>query len=201
MSVLTICSCYLRIKDQLGNAYSSAELVFEPRKSQVNSGDALYLSKPKRATVVPAKTIQDITYFSVSPSPLTPVTVTYTGGGTAGSEIVTVTGTDISVQIQSGVSTATQIKTAVAASTAAAAVLTPVITGTAGNTQTTVSATTLSDDYALLALAETTTNSQQSIFILNWNDGNNYSSIIFDPIQIPNQSAVDLSTILTVSRG
>lgn len=38
------------------------------------------------------------------------VSVTYTGGGTAGSEVVSVVGYAISVQIQSGVSTAGQIK-------------------------------------------------------------------------------------------
>jgi len=52
-----------------------------------------------------------------------------------------------------------------------------------------------------MILAETTTDAQQVIFQLNWNDGSNYNSIIFDPIQIPNQASVDLSTILTVSRG
>lgn len=106
---LTICTCTLNIKDQLGNAYSTAELVMEPRKSQVNISDALYLGKPVRATAV------------------------------------------------AGVCT--------------------------------------------LALSETTTNNQQVIFTLNWNDGSNYNSIIFDPIKIPNQASVDLSTLLTVSRG
>lgn len=41
------------------------------------------------------------------------VTVTYTGGGTAGSEVVSVVGYTISVQIQSGVSTAGQIRKAI----------------------------------------------------------------------------------------
>jgi hypothetical protein len=106
---LTICTCTLTIKDQLGAAYSTAELVFEPRKSQVNTGDAIYINKPQRATAV------------------------------------------------AGVCT--------------------------------------------LALSETTTNNQQCIFTLNWNDGSNYNSIVFDPVLIPNQASVDLSTLLTVSRG
>lgn len=106
---LVICTCTLNIKDQLGNAYSTAELVFEPRKSQVNSGDAIYLNKPQRVSAV------------------------------------------------NGVCT--------------------------------------------ISLAETTTNNQQCIFTLNWNDGSNYNSIVFDPVKIPNQASVDLSTILTVSRG
>lgn len=107
---LTICTCTLKVKDQLGAAYITAELVAETRKSQVNTADAVYINKPKRATA-------------------------------NGSGVCT------------------------------------------------------------LALSETTTNSQQMVFTLNWNDGSNYGSIIFDPILIPNTSAVDLSTLLTVSRG
>lgn len=107
---LTLCTCTLNVKDQLGNAYSTAELVFEPRKSQVNSGDAVYINKPQKVTA-------------------------------NGSGVCT------------------------------------------------------------LVLAETTTNNQQCIFTLNWNDGSNYNSVVFDPIKIPNQSSVDLSTLLTVSRG
>lgn len=106
---LTICICTLNVKDQTGAAYSTAELVMEPRKSQVNTGDAVYLSKPQRVTAI------------------------------------------------AGVCT--------------------------------------------LSLSETTTNNQQVIFTLNWNDGSNYNSIIFDPIKIPNQASLDLSTLLTVSRG
>lgn len=110
MSALTICTCTLTVKDQLGANFSSAELIMEPRKSQVNSGDAVYLSKPQRATAV------------------------------------------------AGVCT--------------------------------------------LALSETTTNNQQVIFTLNYDiAGTNSGSIIFDPIKIPNQASLDLSTLLTVSRG
>lgn len=110
MAALQICTCTLNIKDQLGNAVSYAELVMEPRKSQVHSGDALYLSRAQRATAV------------------------------------------------AGVCT--------------------------------------------LALSETTTDNQQVVFTLNWNDSDkNYGSIIFDPIKIPAQSTLDLSTVLTVSRG
>lgn len=106
---LTICTCTLNIKDMLRAAYSTAELVWEPRKSMVDSGTGLYISKPQRASAV------------------------------------------------AGVCT--------------------------------------------LALVETTTDSVNGIFTLNWNDGSNYNSIIFDPIMIPNQASVDLSTLLTISRG
>lgn len=52
------------------------------------------------------------------------ITLAFTGGGTNGSEVVTVIGNAISIQIQSGVSSANQVKTAydlVAAATALAA--------------------------------------------------------------------------------
>lgn len=51
------------------------------------------------------------------------ITVAYTSGGTAGSEAVTVTGSAISVQIATGVSTEAQIAAAVNGSTAAAALV------------------------------------------------------------------------------
>jgi hypothetical protein len=66
------------------------------------------------------------------------ITLTYTTGGTAGAEVVTVVDTDISVQIQSTVSTITQVRTAINASPAAAALVTA--TGTSG---TAVSAATV----------------------------------------------------------
>lgn len=70
------------------------------------------------------------------------ITVAYTAGGTAGAEVVTVVGNAISVQIQSGVSTITQVRTAVNASGAAAALVTA--TGTSATTVTTVTATAIS---------------------------------------------------------
>lgn len=68
--------------------------------------------------------IQNLKYLGVV-SGATGVTVAYTTGGTAGSEVVTVIGSTITVQIQSGVSTANQIKTAILASGPAAAIVTP----------------------------------------------------------------------------
>jgi hypothetical protein len=98
------------VKDMLRNAFSTAELVWEPRKSMVDSGTGVYISRPQRATAV------------------------------------------------AGVCT--------------------------------------------LALVETTTDGQFGVFTLNWDDpGKSSGSIIFDPVKIPNSSSVDLSTILTVSRG
>lgn len=202
MAALQICACTLSIKDQLGSSFTTAELVFEPRKSQVHSGDAVYLSRPERSTSSPGIIVQDLLYISKSVSPATTISITYTGGGTAGAEVVTVVGTAISVQIQNSVSTATQIQTAINASTAAAALVYVIISGTGSTAQTTQSITSLSGSYCYLPLSETTTDSQQCVFTLNYYDeGKYYGSILFDPVQVPNSSYLDLSTILTVSRG
>ena len=89
-------------------------------------------------------TIQDLTFTADSAGEAgNAITIEYTSGGTAGSEVVGVNGSAISVQIESGVSTATQIKTAIDGSGPAAALVDTVISGTAGNAQTTVSATNL----------------------------------------------------------
>jgi hypothetical protein len=70
------------------------------------------------------------------------ITVAYTAGGTAGSEVVTVVGNAISVQIESGVSTITQVRTAVNLAAAAAALVTA--SGTSGTAVTTATASSLS---------------------------------------------------------
>lgn len=71
-----------------------------------------------------AKTAQGMTYtadnFGTAGNL---INVTLVAGGTAGAEVVTVSGNDISVSIQSGVTTQTQLKTALDASTAAAALI------------------------------------------------------------------------------
>lgn len=69
------------------------------------------------------------------------ITVAYTGGATAGAEVVTVVGSAISVQIENGVSTITQVRTAVNASAAAAALV--VATGTSATVVATATATSL----------------------------------------------------------
>jgi hypothetical protein len=60
-------------------------------------------------------TIQDLTFSSISPS-RSLINVIYTGGATAGSEVVSLSGNAITIQIQNGVSTATQIAAAFNAS-------------------------------------------------------------------------------------
>jgi len=87
--------------------------------------------------------IQDITY-SASSIGVSTVTVAYTDGATAGSEVVTVVGNAISIQIESGVSTATQVKAKFDAKAEALALAAATITGTGSTAQTApVSATAL----------------------------------------------------------
>lgn len=99
--------------------------------------------------------IQDLTYTSaIAGQPGNATTIAYTAGATAGAEVVTVTGQAISVQIDSGVSTALQVQTAVLASPAAVALVTVAISGTSSNPQTApVTATALAGaQYTLVSI-------------------------------------------------
>lgn len=90
-----------------------------------------------------SKDIQGITY-KTRRDVVTSATVTYIAGGTAGSEVVTVVGTNITVQLQVGVSTANNVRNAVENSGAALAlVTTSVITDMGATMQTTQATTTL----------------------------------------------------------
>lgn len=96
------------------------------------------------AAVKAVKVIQDITYTAVKGgSAGNSITVQYANTATAGAETVVVTGNAILVGIQTTVSTATQVRAAILASAPAVALVTPVITGTAGTAQVTVAATNL----------------------------------------------------------
>lgn len=68
-------------------------------------------------------------------------TLEYTAGGTAGSEVVSILGQAIAVQIQSGVSTATQVKAALDATTGFNAAVTVTISGVGSNPQVTAGPT------------------------------------------------------------
>ena len=100
------------------------------------------------AFTVPAETAATLTKGGVTYTAVTglgssgnSITVAYTGGATAGAEVVTVVGTAISVQIENGVSTITQVRTAVNAAPAAAALVTA--TGTSATTVATATASSL----------------------------------------------------------
>lgn len=77
------------------------------------------------AAVAASVIAQDLTYtHNLSTTAGNGTTISYTTGATAGSEVVSGSATAVSVQIENGVSTATQISTAVAASSLVAAVAT-----------------------------------------------------------------------------
>lgn len=82
--------------------------------------------------------IQDLTLEFIQPGSYNnSYTIEYTPGGTAGSEVVSITGFAIEVQIDSGVSTATQIKTALEANMGFNSNVTVTISGVGSNTQVT----------------------------------------------------------------
>lgn len=84
-----------------------------------------------------ALTIQDLTFEVIEPGDFyNSYTVEFIGGGTAGSEVVLISGTVITIEIEDGVSTATQIKAACDATSIFASAITTTITGTGSNTQT-----------------------------------------------------------------
>lgn len=88
------------------------------------------------AGVEASLTIQDLTFtFNAPGSFNNTYTVEYTPGATAGAEVVSTSGTTIEVQIEDGVSTATQIKAALDAVPAVLATLTVTISGTGSNAQ------------------------------------------------------------------
>jgi hypothetical protein len=85
-------------------------------------------------------TVQDLSFEWINPGDNNGFTLAYTAGGTAGSEVVSILGGDIEVQIEDGVSTASQIKSALDASQFGSAVTTT-ISGVGSNPQTIFSAT------------------------------------------------------------
>lgn len=106
------------------------------------------------AAVAASRVIQDLTYTAVTAGTGgNSISVTYVGDGVAGSETVGVVGSAITVHMESTVSTATQIRTAVLASGAAAALVSVAVSGTGSNTQTSVGATSLTGGAAAIGLA------------------------------------------------
>ncbi len=86
--------------------------------------------------VAASKIVQDLTYTADNAGVGgNSITITYTAGGTANAEAVTVLVNAITVQIDTGVSTATQVKAAVDASVAASALVSVAVSGTGGTAQ------------------------------------------------------------------
>ena len=80
---------------------------------------------------------QDLTFDALAASGINGnlINIIYIAGGTQGAEVVTVVGNDIEVQIEDGVSQATDIKTALDGNIDAAALIATTISGVAGNPQ------------------------------------------------------------------
>lgn len=96
------------------------------------------------AAVKASLVVQDITYEAVKGGQDgNDISIEYENTATAGSETVTVTGNAIVIGIESGVSTATQVKTAFDAEADATALATATISGTAGDAQVTAAETSL----------------------------------------------------------
>lgn len=97
------------------------------------------------AAVAPSVIVQDLTFASSTTGTANNgKTITYTTGATAGAEVVTVSNGNVSIQIQNGVSTATQIKAACDGTGAFTAIRTCTISGTGSTAQKTVNGATMS---------------------------------------------------------
>lgn len=105
-------------------------------------------STPNPALVV----IQDLTYTAATQGAAgNEISIEYFPGATAGAEVVVVSGNAIRIKIQSGVSTATQVRTAFNLVAAATALVTCTVSGTGGTAQVDIAETFLAggDDNAL----------------------------------------------------
>lgn len=143
-------STYQEVRDALAASSAASNLVgvFSPEdlhQYTVNiTADGLPLVFTNlaggTAATAPAVAIQDLTYTSTISGPTSlRQSITYTHGATAGSEVVTLdTNGSETIQIQNGVSTATQIKAAHDASAPALALRTVAITGVGATAQVTV---------------------------------------------------------------
>jgi hypothetical protein len=120
------------------------------------------------------------------------ITIALVAGGTAGAEVVTVTGSAISVQIESGVSTRTQVKTAIDGSAAAAA-LVSVSVASGGTAATLLAATALATgaDTSFTAVAKGFSVSQTGTGLFKIDLQDNYNALLSASIMMASPAAVD----------
>lgn len=113
-------------------AVGDDDLNYYDKSASVTSGLAQITGLTSQSSLV----IDDLTYTSVQSNYLAnDISIAYIGGAVAGSEVVTVTANNIVIQIEDGVSTATQVKAAFDASAPAVALASVAITGTGSNPQ------------------------------------------------------------------
>lgn len=112
-----------------------------------NNATGLYINMSNvtnYAGVKASLVVQDITYeYNTAGTFGNTITVEYTNTTTAGNEVASLAGTNITVSIESGVSTATQVKAALDANITISGAMTTTITGTASNPQVTYAQTNL----------------------------------------------------------
>lgn len=121
------------------------------------------------------------------------ITVALVAGGTAGAEVVTVSGTAISVQIEDGVSTRTQVETAVEASVAASA-LVGINVASGGTAATLLAATALAsgDDTDFTSTLKGMSVSQIGTGVYQIDLEDSYKDLIGCSIMLKRAAAVDL---------
>lgn len=122
--------------------YGSGDL--NPTTAPSFSANVATLAFVVPATATASLIVQDLTYTAVATTDAgNLITIEYVAGGTAGAEVVTVTGNAISVSMETGVSTATQIRTAINAKAAAIALIVCTVSGTGSTAQVAAAATPL----------------------------------------------------------
>jgi hypothetical protein len=115
----------------MANSYLNQFIYTLLKKPVLLAGSASFVDAVAASVV-----IQDLTYTANAVDASgNSISIVYVGGGTAGSEVVTVTGNAIEVEIEDGVSTATEIKTAIEAEAAADALVSVTVSGTSSNAQ------------------------------------------------------------------
>lgn len=175
------------------NKFTRSQFVYSTYGKPVMIAGRIDLVIPVQASLVN----QGVTLTAVAlGSAGNSVTYAITAGATAGAEVVTVVGNAISIQIESGVSTVTQVRTALNASGAAAALMTATGTSAAAVTAP-VAATALSggvdgvvDDYNFGSLVSSVTRTGVGVIEIVLSD--QYNAIQSVECQFGSGTAQDL---------
>lgn len=137
-----------------GVRFSAASCANVAIDGTLESGNIVFRRPPNASAAVKAsKLMQGLTYEAVTGGTAgNSITVAYTNTVLAGAESASVTGSAITVEIQSGVSTAAQVRAAILASVSVSALVTATLAGAGTVVQTTQAATALTGGIAQSAL-------------------------------------------------
>jgi hypothetical protein len=118
---------------------------FVQTAAPVYSGNTATLAFTVPAETAASLVMEDLTFTAVAGqgAAANSITIYKTSTVLAGSEVVSVSGNEITIEMESGASTATEIRTAFLASAEAVALVTCTISGAGANTQTSAAATPL----------------------------------------------------------